>query len=120
MAEQAPLRLVDLNPDAELWHVGLPVLQELRTSRTPEQLRESILDGAAQGLRFLAAVNWDRCLGVAGWRFVDNTSAGRKLYIDDLVTTARSNGIGTLHLEELQTRARASGCGHWEFEDYQP
>ena len=118
MVEQPPLRLVDLDPDAELWNVALPVLQELRASRTPEQLRESIRDGAAQGLRFLAALDGERCLGIAGWRLVVNTSAGQKLYIDDLVTTAsaRSRGIGMLILDELQTRARATGCSSMELD----
>jgi GNAT superfamily N-acetyltransferase len=40
------------------------------------------------------------------------TFAVRKLYVDDLVTTAdgRSQGVGHALLAELESRARAAGC----------
>jgi GNAT superfamily N-acetyltransferase len=49
---------------------------------------------------------------VAGWRIVATTHSIRKLYVDDLVTTAaaRSGGVGHALLAELGRRARAAGC----------
>jgi GNAT superfamily N-acetyltransferase len=43
---------------------------------------------------------------------IANTSAGRKLYVDDLVTAeeARSRGIGKFLLRDLEQRAKAAGC----------
>ncbi|MCB7135088.1 GNAT family N-acetyltransferase [Cellulosimicrobium marinum] len=103
--------LDDLAADDPRWAAVLPVLQELRPHLTAEALRQVLVDDAP-GPRFLAAFDGDTCLGVAGWRLVANTSAGRKLYVDDLVTaaTARSRGVGALLLGELERRARAAGC----------
>ena len=69
-------------------------------------------EGYVQGLRYLAAYENDRCIGVAGWRVVATTAGIRKLYVDDLVTTAanRSRGVGTALLAALEERARAAGC----------
>jgi GNAT superfamily N-acetyltransferase len=69
-------------------------------------------EGYPQGLRYLAAFDGDRCVGVAGWRVTANTAAIRKLYVDDLVTRAsqRSRGVGALLLTELMDRAKLAGC----------
>ena len=92
--------------------VALPVLQELRTGLTGTQLEEVLVEGAPQGLRFSAVLDGGRCLAVAGWRIVATTGALRKLYVDDLVTSAegRSRGTGALLLAELERRAREAGC----------
>jgi GNAT superfamily N-acetyltransferase len=112
MTDTASIELVDLAPDDARWASALPVLQQLRTSRTAEQLRTSIRDGAQEGFRFLGAFADGACVGLAGWRVITNTSAGRKLHVDDLVTAAasRSRGVGSLLLEELERRGRAAGC----------
>lgn len=70
-------------------------------------------EGYPQGLRFTTVYDErDRCLAVAGWRLMATTVAVRKLYVDDLVTTAdqRSRGVGKALLEELERRARQAGC----------
>jgi GNAT superfamily N-acetyltransferase len=69
-------------------------------------------EGHPQGLRFTAAYDGDRCVGVAGWRIVATTATLRKLYVDDLVTTAaaRSTGVGRALLGALTQRAEAAGC----------
>ncbi len=112
MTDPTPIELVDLAPDDARWASALPVLQELRSHRTLQQLRASIEAGAQEGFRFLAAFVGDDCVGLAGWRFITNTSAGRKLHVDDLVTAAssRSRGVGSVLLQELEVRGRAAGC----------
>jgi GNAT superfamily N-acetyltransferase len=106
--------LVDLAVDDPRWDAALPVLQELRPHLDRQSLHDVYTEGHPQGYRFLAAFDDDdgRCLGVAGWRVVATAVAGRKLYVDDLVTTvaARGGGVGRALLGELERRARAAGC----------
>ena len=108
----AAVELVDLPLGSPAWPAALPVLQELRPHLTAESLRQVLEEGAPQGLRFLGAFDGTRCQGVAGWRLVASTSTLRKLYVDDLVTTAdgRSRGVGAVLLAELRARGRAAGC----------
>ena len=105
--------LVDLEPgDPRLVDDMLPVLAQLRFFFNDTATTEIYTEGHPQGLRFLVAYAGDRCVGVAGWRMVALTFAVRKLYVDDLVTTAdgRSQGVGHALLAELESRARAAGC----------
>jgi GNAT superfamily N-acetyltransferase len=107
--------LVDLEPgDARLVPEVLPVLRELRPHLTPESFAAVYEEGHPQGLRFLAAYDGGRCVGVAGWRVVATTSPLRQLYVDDLVasSTQRSAGVGKAILDELERRAREAGCSH--------
>lgn len=85
---------------------------ELRTELTPEALAAVYEEGHPQGLRFLAAYDGERCVGVAGWRVVATTTAIRKLYVDDLVTreSERGKGVGTAVIAELVRRAESLGC----------
>jgi len=107
-----PPSIVDIDPD----HPRLPelhaVLQHLRTGLTLPQLRDIYAEGYAQGLRYTAVDDGGRLVAVAGWRLVACTTAGRRLYIDDLVTdpTLRSAGHGHLLIAELERRARDAGC----------
>jgi GNAT superfamily N-acetyltransferase len=108
------MRFVDLEPgDPRLGDDVLPVLAQLRTELTRELLDAVYAEGHSQGLRFTAAYD-ERggCVAVAGWRLMATTVAIRKLYVDDLVTSAecRSQGIGAALLAELERRARESGC----------
>lgn len=105
--------LVDLDPgDSRLESDVLSVLQELRPHLNAESLTAVYQEGREQGLRFTAAYLEGRCVGVAGWRLVANTSALKKLYVDDLVVAQhrRGRGVGRLLIAELTERARASGC----------
>jgi GNAT superfamily N-acetyltransferase len=113
MRLSAAVDLVDIEPaDERLTTDVLPVLVELRPQLTPDSFRATYGEGYPQGLRFLAAYAGGRCVGVAGWRLVATTHVGRKLYVDDLVTTesARSTGVGRALLDELAIRAVAAGC----------
>jgi len=105
-------RIVDLEPDDEQWAAALPVLQELRPHLTEDLLTQVLAEGTPQGLRFTAVFAGEECVAVAGWRIIANTSAGRKLYIDDLSTSGsvRSRGYGRMLLAELAERGAAAGC----------
>lgn len=113
MSDDVAVDLVDVEPgDARLVPEVLPVLRELRPHLTPESFAAVYEEGHPQGLRFLAAYDGDRCVGVAGWRIVASTSPLRQLYVDDLVTSSerRSGGVGKAILDELERRAREAGC----------
>lgn len=104
--------LVDLERGDGRWASALPVLQELRPHLTKELLAQVLDEGAPQGLRFTAVFAGEQCVAVAGWRIIANTSAIRKLYVDDLSTSAseRSRGYGRLLLDHLREQAIAAGC----------
>jgi GNAT superfamily N-acetyltransferase len=107
------MQLVDLDPgDARLETDMLPVLRELRPHLDAASFASVYEEGHPQGLRYTAAYDGQRCVGVAGWRIVATPAVIRKLYVDDLVTTEsrRSRGVGRALLVELAERARAAGC----------
>jgi GNAT superfamily N-acetyltransferase len=104
--------LIDLELNDPHWESALPVLRELRPHLTQELLEQVLREGSGQGLRFTALIENGRCVAIAGWRVIANTSAIRKLYVDDLSTTAaeRSSGHGNALLTELIKRGRELGC----------
>ena len=107
------MRLVDLEPgDPRLEADLLPVLRELRPHLDAAGFAAVYAEGHEQGLRYLAAYDGGRCVGVAGWRVLATTATTRKLYVDDLVTVAsqRSRGVGASLLTELRRRAAERGC----------
>ncbi|MEU9113566.1 GNAT family N-acetyltransferase [Streptomyces sp. NPDC048483] len=109
------LELGDARPVTDL----LPVLRQLRPRLTEDLFREVCEEGHGQGLRFTASYGDDGvCVGAAGWRMVSNTSALRKLSIDDLVTTqeSRSTSVGRHLLSYLEGKARELGCRSLELD----
>jgi GNAT superfamily N-acetyltransferase len=89
------------------------VLRQLRSELTADSFAAIYTEGYPQGPRFTAAYDAEgRCVGVAGWRVMATTVAGRKLYVDDLITASggRSRGVGRALLAELRERALAAGC----------
>ena len=107
------MQVVELDPDDPALVEALPVLKELRPHLDLDLWRAVYTEGWPQGLRFSAVFDDDDvCVAVAGWRVVANTSAVRKLYVDDLVTTdsGRSRGHGRLLLEYLRHEAATNGC----------
>jgi len=110
--------LVDLESEDPRWARALPVLRELRPHLTEELFTQVMREAGPQGLRFTAVFAGERCVAIAGWRIVANTSAIRKLYIDDLCTAAadRSHGYGRMLMDELRERAVAAGCRSLELD----
>jgi len=109
---------IDLTPDDPRWATALPVLQQLRPHLTAELLVQVAREGRDQGLRFTALYEDERCLAVAGWRVMANTSGIRKLYVDDLCADerARSRGHGHALLDELARRAAELDCFQLELD----
>jgi GNAT superfamily N-acetyltransferase len=106
---EASVTLVDLDPgEPRLESKALAVLRELRPQLTAESFRGICALGFEQGLRFSGAYLGDRCVAGCGWRILHNTSAGTKLYVDDLVTTAgaRGRGVGSFILAQTAERAK--------------
>ncbi|HSP36618.1 MAG TPA: GNAT family N-acetyltransferase [Frankiaceae bacterium] len=107
------MHVVELDPGDPTLAEVLPVLRELRPHLDLELFRSIYHEGWPQGLRFTAVFDdADRCVAVAGWRIIASTSAVRKLYVDDLVTTseARSAGHGHVLLNHLVRIAATNGC----------
>ena len=108
----APSKIVDLAVDDPRLPELYAVLRELRTALTLDQLRSIYTEGFAQGLRYTAVESDGTFVAVAGWRLIACTTAGRRLYVDDLVTNpaVRSAGHGKTLLADLEQRAREAGC----------
>jgi GNAT superfamily N-acetyltransferase len=111
-ADDAGVTHRDVGVDDSAWPEVARVLRQLRPHLDDGALRAVAIAGAAQGLTFTAALEGDRCLGVAGWRVMDTTSVVRKLYVDDLVTdaAARSRGVGAGLLDHVEARAVTLRC----------
>src|SRR5206468_812055 len=82
------LQILDLPRSAPERAPALPVLDQLRAHLTVELLDQVLREGQPQGLRFIAALNRNACVGVASWRILANTSGIRILYVDDVVSNA--------------------------------
>jgi len=104
--------IIDLTAGDPRWEAAFPVLRELRPHLTEDLLAQVLAEGETQGLRFTALFDGSRCVAIAGWRVIASVNAIRKLYIDDLSTTAtaRSHGYGHQLIEELARRARELDC----------
>ena len=64
------------------------------------------------GGEMCVAVRNKKVVGVAVYREFENTHAGRRFYVDDLVTdeSERSSGVGRALMVYLQQVARERGC----------
>lgn len=71
-----------------------------------------------QGGEMCVALRGERVAGLAVYRLFENTHAGRRFYVDDLVTdeTHRSSGVGAALLRHLEAQARKRGCSGIELE----
>jgi len=79
----------------------------------PDAYVEAMAAIFGDGARMCVAVADGQVAGLAVYRFVRNTHAGLKLYVDDLVTDSarRSRGIGATLLGYLERLARERGAG---------
>jgi GNAT superfamily N-acetyltransferase len=72
----------------------------------------------ASGGEMLVVEHDDQVVGVAVFRYFENTHVGHKFYVDDLVTdeALRSGGVGHAMLGFLEHLARQRGCPGIELE----
>src|ERR1700704_506893 len=92
------MEIVELPPgDAKLDAV-FPVMRELRTELSDDELAERYAAGHPDGYRLAAVFDGDDCRAAAGYRILTNFVSGKHLYVDDLVTADawRSHGYGRL------------------------
>lgn len=94
------------------------VLRQLRPQLEPEQWSLVRTDPVGARPTYTVVVEAGAVAAVAGWRLNACTSAGRLLYVDDLVTDAavRSRGYGELLLGHLRRRADELGCSRLELD----
>jgi GNAT superfamily N-acetyltransferase len=96
--------------EPELLRLAEPVHRQLRPDLPvdyPARMRQIF----AAGGEMCVAVIEDSIVGVAVFRSYENTHAGKRFYVDDLVTDAayRSSGVGHALLGFLERLARARG-----------
>ena len=87
------------------------VHRQLRPQLPPDYSKR-MAEIFATGVEMWIAADSTTVLGLAVFRISENTHAGRKLYVDDLVSdeTQRSKGVGKCLLDALTEEARRRGC----------
>jgi len=72
----------------------------------------------ASGGEMCVVARDERVVGVAVFRYFENTHVGHKFYVDDLVTdeTSRSGGVGHAMLAFLEQIAKQRGCPGMELD----
>lgn len=87
-----------------------PVHRQLRP-HLPEDYPEKMWR-VLEGARMALAVEGDTVLGLAVYRWHENTFDGLKFYVDDLVTdeAQRSKGVGHALIEHLERVAKGLGA----------
>jgi GNAT superfamily N-acetyltransferase len=106
------MEIVELPPGDERLEAVWPVMQELRTELSEEELNSLYEAGHADGYRIAAVFDGDECRAAAGFRVSVSFVSGKYLYIDDLVTGERwrSQGYGHALNDYLLGIARDEGC----------
>ena len=89
-----------------------PVLRELRTLLTEEEIIERIQQQTPDGYRLAYVEAAGLVTSVAGYRITRNLTYAKFLYIDDLVTRAdqKRNGHAGQLIEWLCQHAQDQGC----------
>jgi GNAT superfamily N-acetyltransferase len=88
------------------------VMVQLRPHLKPQEFVTRIRRQMESGYRLTLYDVADRPVAIAGFRVSEKLSAGKFLFVDDLVTdeTSRSKGYGAESLAWLRAQARAEGC----------
>jgi GNAT superfamily N-acetyltransferase len=96
---------------AQIWRCA-PVLRELRTALTEEEIVRRVQLQIDQGYCLVCVQIGESVQSVAGYRMMQNLHYGKFLYVDDLVTRAdgKRNGFAGRLLDWLWEQARDQGC----------
>lgn len=88
------------------------VMAQLRPHLVEAEFVARVRRMQAQGFQLASLSDGGEVRAVAGFRLLENLSAGRFLYVDDLVTAGafRSCGHGARLLDWLREYAQAHGC----------
>ena|SRR5271166_251187 len=91
-----------------------PVLKQLRLHLDESALVNQVIRQQAQGYILAYLESEKEIRSVAGYRFCENLSSGKLMYLDDLVTNLddRSKGFGQILFDWLVAEARKNGCSH--------
>jgi ribosomal protein S18 acetylase RimI-like enzyme len=89
-----------------------PVLRELRTALTDEEIVERVQQQMKQGYRLVCVEKEGGVQSVAGYRLLQSLHYGKFLYVDDLVTRSegKRNGFAGRLFDWLLKQAREQGC----------
>jgi GNAT superfamily N-acetyltransferase len=107
------VEIVELSPGDGRLAAVFPVMRELRSHLSEQELARLYETGYPDGYRIAAVFDGDECRACAGYRLLTNFVSGRHMYIDDLVTAERwrSHGYGRLlnkYLVELASHERCT------------
>jgi ribosomal protein S18 acetylase RimI-like enzyme len=91
---------------------SFPVLHQLRPHLVDEaETLARVRRQQEEGYRLLVAMDGDRVVGAAGYRFQENLIRGRFVYVDDLIVheTIQRQGLGARLLDEVAGIAKEAG-----------
>ena len=93
------------------------VHRQLRPQLAPDYLGKMLAVFASGGEMCVVARD-ERVVGIAVFRYFENTHVGHKFYVDDLVTdeNSRSGGVGHAMLTFLEQIAKQRGCAGMELD----
>lgn len=94
------------------WLAGAEVVHRQLRPQLPADYSAKMQRIFRDGGEMCVAVSNQNVVGVAVYREFENTHAGHRFYVDDLVTDegARSSGVGRTLMAYLQKTAREHGC----------
>lgn len=93
------------------------VHRQLRPQLPPDYVGK-MLAVFASGAEMCVVARDERVVGIAVFRYFENTHVGHKFYVDDLVTdeNSRSGGVGHAMLTFLEQIAKQRGCAGMELD----
>jgi GNAT superfamily N-acetyltransferase len=93
------------------------VHRQLRPQLAPDYVGK-MLAVFASGAEMCVVARDERVIGIAVFRYFENTHVGHKFYVDDLVTdeNSRSGGVGHAMLTFLEQIAKQRGCAGMELD----
>jgi len=97
---------------------GFPVMHELRPHISCDEFLPRIRRQMDAGYRLAYAAQGEHVMAVAGFRFFEMLAWGRAMYVDDLVSTDQSRGMGfgSKLIDWLVELARNSGCDQFHLD----